>query len=174
VTYEPTSGSIEVVGGDRDGRQHLARTFAQDILGTTSAERTLPLREFSLDILLQPHNFPTEPSDGIESVRLTELRLEPLDTRGERLTLECSRQAPRTIWSMAADQFGANNPLAGGWRPTKAKLLIRFHPDAGSRRPKVLPLTFTLPHGCDLRDRTTRENMIGQRYLERWQLVKHV
>jgi hypothetical protein len=174
VTYEPTSGSIEVVGDDREGRQYLARTFAHEILGAESGGSPLPLREFSLDILLRSYDFPTDPNDGIESVRLTELRLVPLDTQGERVTLECSRQASHTIWTMAAERFGTRNPLAAGWFPTKAKLLIRFHPEPGSRRSKVLPLTFTMPNGCDLKERTSRENMIGQKYLERWQLVKHV
>jgi hypothetical protein len=174
VTYEPESGSVEVVANDRQSHGYLARTFAQEFLGAECGDKELPLREYSLDVLLRPYAFPTDPEDGIESVKLTELRVMPLDTEGERLTLECSRQNANTIWNMTATRFGRNDPLASGWIATKAKLVIRFHPSAESRRGKVLPLTVTMPHGCDLKDRTTVENMVGQKYLERWQLVRHV
>jgi hypothetical protein len=174
VTYEPTSGSIEVVADNRQSHAYLARTFAQEFLGSEGGEDELPLREFSLDILLRPYSFPTDAEDGIESVKVTQLRVMPVDCEGERLTFECSRDQPRTIWSMAAQRFGQSNPLDAGWVATKAKLVIRFHPDKDARRSKVLPITVTMPHGCDLKDRTTHENLIGQKYLQRWHLVKHV
>jgi hypothetical protein len=174
VTYEPKSGSIEVVADNRKSHAYLARMFAQEFLGSESGEDELPLREFSLDILLRPYNFPTDAEDGIESVKVTQLRVMPVDSEGERLTLECTREHSNTIWGMAAQRFGQSNPLDAGWVATKAKLVIRFHPDKEARRSKVLPITVTMPHGCDLKDRTTHENLIGQKYLQRWQLVKHV
>ena len=118
--------------------------------------------------------FPTDAGDGIESVRVNHLRLMPIDTVGERVTLECMRQATHTIWQMAQDRFGANNPFNGGWTVTQAKLTIRFQPEAGARRGKTLPLTITMPHGCDLKDRTERERMIGEKYLRRWGFVRDV
>lgn len=54
------------------------------------------------------------------------------------------------------------------------KLTIRFHPEAGSGRGKVLPMTITMPHGCDLKDRTERERMIGDKYLRRWGIVRDI
>ena len=98
----------------------------------------------------------------------------PIDTVGERVTLECMRQATRTIWQMAQERFGTNNPLLGGWVVTQAKLTIRFHPEAGSGRGKTLPLTITMPHGCDLKDRTERERMIGDKYLRLWGMLRDV
>ena len=98
----------------------------------------------------------------------------PIDTVGERVTLECMRQATQTIWQMAQDRFGANNPLLGGWVVTQARLTIRFHPEAGARRGKTLPLTITMPHGCNLKDQTEREQMIGDKYLRRWGILRDV
>jgi hypothetical protein len=121
-----------------------------------------------------PYDFPTDPEDGIESVRVNHLRLKPMDTEGERVTLECTRQASQTIWQMASNRFGNTNPLLGGWVVTQAKLTIRFHPEAGSRRGRTLPLTITMPHGCDLKDRTERERMVGEKYLRRWYIVRDV
>ncbi len=174
ITYEPATGVIEVVANDRESREDLVRIFARDLLGTEFEQERLPFRQFDLGKLRQPFAFPTDPGDGIESVRVNQLRLMPIDTVGERVTLECMRQATQTIWQMAQDRFASNNPLLGGWVVTQAKLSIRFHPQPGAKRGKTLPLTITMPHGCDLKDRTERERMIGDKYLRRWEIVRHV
>ena len=173
VTYEPESGVIEVVANDRTSRENLVRLFTRNLLGCDTEQNRLPFRQFDLDILLQPFDFPTDVQDGIESVRVTELRLMPFDTAGERVTLVCARQSPHTIWEMAERHFADRNPLIEGWLATQAKLSIAFHPREGGRR-RVLPLTVTMPHGCDLKDRTEEERIIGEKYLRRWQLVKDV
>lgn len=174
ITYEQATGVIEVVANDRDSREDMVRLFARDLLASEFRQERLPFRQFDLGVLRQPFTFPTDPGDGIESVRVNHLRLMPIDTVGERVTFECMRQAIQTIWQMAQERFGANNPLLGGWVVTQAKLTIRFHPEAGSRRGKTLPLTITMPHGCDLKDRTERERMIGDKYLLRWGIVRDV
>jgi hypothetical protein len=174
ITYEPATGVIEVVANDRESREDLVRLFARDLLATEFQQERLPWRQFDLRMLRQPFAFPTDPHDGIESVRVNHLRMMPIDTVGERVTFECMRQATQTIWQMAQERFGANNPLLGGWVVTQAKLTIRFHPEAGFRRGKTLPLTITMPHGCDLKDRTERERMIGDKYLRRWGIVRNV
>jgi hypothetical protein len=174
VTYEPETGVIEVVAKERESRGDLAGIFAKELLGSECGQERLPLRQFNLDVLMQPYDFPTDVPDGIESVQVTELRLMPLDSAGERVTLECRRESPNTVWSMADEHFGDNNPLENGWIATRAKLVIRFQPEAGSRRGKTLPLNVTMPHGCDLKDRTEKERLIGEKYLSRWQLVQDV
>jgi hypothetical protein len=174
VSYEPTSGSVEVIARERTSRAFLASTFAKLMLGTSSGERPLPLKQYDLDILLRPYAFPTDAEDGIEFVRVTQLRLSPFDSEGDRLTLECARRAPHTIWDLAGQQFNGCDPLKGGWYPTKAKLVIQFRPTAGGGRGKALPVTVAMPNGCDLKDRTIQENIVGQKYLRRWQLLKDV
>ena len=174
ITYEPATGVIEVVANDRESREDIVRLFARDLLATEFGEERLPFREYDLDVLEQPFTFPSDAGDGIESVRVNHLRLMPIDGVGERVTIECMRQATQSIWQMAQERFGANNPLLGGWVATQAKLTIRFHPEKGSGRGKTLPLTITMPHGCDLKDRTERERMIGEKYLRRWGIVRDV
>lgn len=174
LTYEQATGVIEVVANDRESRDDLVRLFARDLLGSEFKQERLPLRRYDLGILLRPYDFPTDPEDSIETVRVNHLRLMPMDTVGERVTLESTRQASQTIWQMASDHFASTNPLLGGWIITQAKLTIRFHPEPGNRRGRTLPLTITMPHGCDLKDRTERERMIGEKYLRRWYIVKDV
>lgn len=174
ITYEASTGVIEVVANDRDSREDMVRMFARDLLASEFHQERVPFRHFSLGPLLQPFAFPRDPEDGIESVRVSYLRLMPIDTVGERVGLECMSQATRTIWDMATERFGSSNPLLGGWVITQAKFTIRFYPEPGASRGKTLPLTITMPHGCDLKDRTERERMIGDKYLRRWGILRDV
>lgn len=172
LTYEPETGVIEVVAKDRESRQDMVRFLARDLLGIDFQQERLPFRQYDLSGLLRPHGFPTEPADGIESVRVNQLRLMPIDSVGERVTLECLRRFDRTIWDMARERFGGADPLLGGWVVTQAKLTIRFHPNGESRRGRTLPLIVTMPHGCNLKDQTEREQMIGEKYLRRWGILR--
>jgi len=172
LTYEPASGAIEVVANDRDTREHYVRLFAKQFLTSEFRQEALPLRQYDLSVLRQPHAFPTDVGDGIDTVRVNLLRVVPLDSAGERLTIETTRKATGTVWDMAQLRFREQDPLRGGWIVTQAKLTIGFHPAAGARRGVALPITITLPHGCDLKDRTERERMIGAKYLTRWQIVR--
>ena len=172
MTYEPETGVIEVVANDRESREDMVRFLARDLLGIEFQQERLPFRQYDLSVLLQPHDFPTDSEDGIAAVEVKSLRLMPIESVGERVTLECLRKADRSIWDMARERFGAADPLQGGWVATQAKLTIRFHPTGGSRRGRTLPLTITMPHGCNLKDQTEREQLIGERYLRRWGILR--
>jgi len=81
------------------------------------------------------------------------------------------RGSEETIWEMAARHFGDRNPLLGGWVVTQAKLSIAFQPKGVARRGRVLALTITMPHGCNLKDLTPEEQLIGEKYLRRWGIL---
>ena len=174
MTYEPATGVIEVVVQSRESREEMVRLMARDLLGRAFHGEKVPFRSYDLAVLLRPHEFPTDPEDGVDSVEVKQLRLMPIANVGERVTLECLRKADRTIWSMAAERFGSGNPLAGGWVATQTKLTIRFHPKGGARRGRTLPLTITMPHGCNLKERTEEEQLIGEKYLRRWGILRDV
>lgn len=171
MTYEPATGVIEVVANDRESREEMVRLMARDLLSIEFQSERVPFRNYDLDVLLRPFVFATEPEDGIESVEVKQLRLMPIDNVGERVTLECLRKADRTIWSMSAERFGPDDPLAGGWIATQAKLTIKFHPKGDAKRGRTLPLTITMPHGCNLKDQTEEEQLIGEKYLRRWGIL---
>ena len=96
ITYEPATGVIEVVAKERESREDLVRLFARDLLATEFRQKRLPLRKFDLGMLRQPFAFPTDPGDGIKSVRVNHLRLMPIDTPGERCR-KCRRQTGLTV-----------------------------------------------------------------------------
>jgi hypothetical protein len=174
VTYESTTGAVEVVGEDRESRSVLARFFVAELLGQRFANKPLPLRRYDLSGLARRHQFPTDPEDRIEAVHVTELRLSPIDSGIERVTLECARNPTRTIWQMASERFGLCNPLHGDWYVTRAKFTIAFRPEQDSRQSRLLPVVLKWPHGCDLKDGTEMERVVGEKYLQRWSLLKDV
>ncbi|PZR10406.1 MAG: hypothetical protein DI532_18285 [Azospirillum brasilense] len=174
ITYEPATGTIEVVAQARETREELVRFFAEHMLGAPFQGERIPIRQYSLDHLLQPFDFPTDIEDNIESVKLTMMRLMPYETQGERVTLECMRGAERSIWQAAAARFGEYDPLAGGYKITQVRFTIRFRAVPGSRGSRTLPVTISMPKGCDLKDRTERERLIGGKYLRRWRLLRDV
>ena len=168
VTYEPAGGTIEIVAQARETRENIVRLFAEHLLGAPFHNDRLPSRIYSLDHLSRPFDFPTDVEDNIESVRVRLLRLMPYETQGERVTLEGMGGAKRTIWQMAAARFGDYDPLAGGYKITQVQFVIRFHAVPGVRGGRTLPVTITMPKGCDLKDRTERERLVGEKYLKRW------
>lgn len=174
LTYEPAPRVIEVVAKDREKREALARIFARDLLESEFRQERIPLRQYDLSILTRPFDFPTDPADGIETVRVNLLRLMPIDRASERVTLECTRQSGDTIWNMARGHFRDANPLNRGWVVTQAKLTIKFHPGVASRRGRTLPVTITMPHGCDLKDRTQPERVVGNKYLREWGILRDI
>jgi hypothetical protein len=172
ITYEAATGVIEVVAAGRDTRDHLARQFTRIVLEQDVEMGRLPLRRYDLSSLLHPRAFPTDPEDGIESVQLVLLRIEPIDRRGVRATIEATRFADDDIHEAAKQLLSEQARLEDQVVPTQAKLSITFYPERSARRGKVLSVTITMPNGCDLKNRTERERMIGEKYLARWSLVQ--
>lgn len=171
ITYEPATGGIEVVAGDKETRLEIVKAAATHLLGIDFKENRLPLRRYDLSVLLTPHDFPVDPEDGVEGVEVRELRLMPIDDSSRRVTLENMARADGTIWSMADEMFDDRTPLRDGFVVTRAKLAVRLAKRPGGERRRTLTLTITWPHGCDLKDRTSSEQMIGEKYLRRWGIL---
>ena len=172
LTYEPESGIVEVVANDRETREELLRCMARDLMGIELKGSKLPFKKYRLEGLLKPHDFLTDLEDEISSVEVRSLRLMPMDEQTERVILETSAKSSRTIWDMAQSHFGSTDPLTSGFACTQARLAITFQPTKGAGRGKVISLTITMPHSCNLGDHTTKEQMIGEKYLNRWNLLQ--
>lgn len=171
VTYEPATGSIEVIANDKVTRSEIVRATVTHLLGIDFKENHLPLRCYDLSVLLAPHNFPVDPEDGIEGVEVRELRVMPIDDSDFRVTLEKPARAGETIWTKAEERFGDRTPLSEGYVVTRAKIAVKLARRPGGDRRRTLTLTITWPHGCDLKDRTAAEQMIGEKYLRRWGIL---
>lgn len=170
VTYEPASGVIEVVQKDKGSRAELAKRVALELLGAAFDGERIPLRRYDLASLMVEREFPVDVEDRIEKVSVTSLRLAPIGSSA-RVTIEVAREGP-PIWAWLREQFGARTPLRHGWAITQARLVVTFLPAPGSARSKLLSMTITMPQGCDLKERNSRERLVGDKYLTRWGLLE--
>lgn len=174
ITYAPDTGVIEVVAARRERRDTIAKAFTEDLLNQQVEADSIPLRRYDLTPLLQDQPLDWDVEDGIESVQLVMMKLKDLAGDG-RVQLEVPAKRAIGFHEYAQEYFGEHNPLtSGNFTPTQAQISIRFHPKNGSNRHKVLPVKITMPNGCDLRSRTDRERLIGEKYLKRWALLEEV
>ena len=175
LTYSPPTGAIDVIAkGGRPVRESLARMFLETLLRTDTAPERVTLRRYDLARLARPFTFPTDPDDGIRNVRVTRLRLRPHGDNAGRVTLEANRGHETSLHDMSRSWFDRNDPLTNGFMVQHAKLSIEFHPRTGARRGKILSVEITTPNGCNLKDHTEDERLIGEKYLARWGLVHEV
>ncbi|MBF0181923.1 MAG: hypothetical protein HQM03_18045 [Magnetococcales bacterium] len=174
LTYQPEDGVIEVISQGRENREEIVRMFAETLLQTPIKTARVPLRRYDLASLSSPRDFPTDPEDGIESVKVVLLQLQPLDHGPERITFETNRRTDQSLYERLWDWFERNNPLTGDFRIQIAKISVRFHPEKGGRQGKVLTIRLALPNGCNLKGTTDKERLICEKYLARWGLVREL
>lgn len=172
ITYCQVTGVIEVVAAKHVQRERLARAFVECCLSDAEAD-IVQLREYQLSVLMHPCSFPTDPEDGIESVEVVMIKLQDEQRQG-RLTVEVPRRSRRSLYDYLRDECRVNLLTIGRFFLVEAKLSIRFQPRTGSNRKQVLNIKLGLPNRCDLRSRTERERLIGEKYLQRWGLIREV
>ncbi len=146
ITYEPKSGSLEVVANEKEAREDLASLFCSELLSSPFSQEKLKPRRYDLDVLKTEQGFPVDAEDRIDTVRVSMLRLMPMDTAEERLVLETLSGAKKTVWQMA-ESLGPGDPLRGSWVITQARLSIKFEPENGRGRGQTLPITRFRPCG---------------------------
>ncbi|MCR0985279.1 hypothetical protein [Roseomonas populi] len=172
LTYEPDTGTVEVVAPVAETREELVRMFASHLLGSLFLGDRLRVRQYSLERLREPFSFPHDPEDGIEGVRVNLLRLMPYDSQGERITLECRRGSDRSIWQVAEERLRDQGQRIENYLIVQTQFTISFRATPGRRGKRTLPVRISMPKGCDLKDRTDRERLIGEKYLRRWGLLR--
>ncbi|WLQ14323.1 hypothetical protein O5O45_00010 [Hahella aquimaris] len=174
IIYSPTTGSIEVVAAKRERRDAIVLAFSEHLLKRTAGAAKAPLRRYRLEPLVENAPLDWDLEDGIESVEIVMLKLTDIDQQG-RVTLEKSAKGDLVLHEYCHGHFDEYNPVTStAFIPVQATLSIRFQPEQGSRRGKVLPVKISLPNGCDLRSRTEHERLIGEKYLRRWGLLEEV
>jgi hypothetical protein len=147
---------------------------AEDLLKQPVTADKVPLRRFDLMPLMENKPLDWDLEDGIESVQLVLMKVKDL-ARDGRVQIEVPAKSNMALHEYALEHFGEQNPLSsGGFSPVQAKINIRFHPENGHGRGKVLPVKISMPNGCDLRSRTDKERLIGVKYLKRWGLLEEV
>jgi hypothetical protein len=173
ITYEPETGVIEVVAKSKDHRPALAKLFAQHLLATVPGE-PVAVRRHRLEHLRTRHEFGTQPEHLIERVDVKSMHLMPFAASGERIMLELLRKANGTIWELAERRLAGGVGALQNYIVKRVTLTVRFKAKLGVGRPRVLPITITADAGCNLKDCTEQERLIGDKYLRDWGILVDV
>lgn len=169
ITYEAATGTIECVSAERKTREDVVRSFGITMLGFEEDFQPQVARAYDLTVLQERLDFSTEPSDGIEDVSVSMLRLHPVDSSGERITVEKVGATDRDIWTVVDERLG-RNALVSDYRIGQARIVIRYK--AGdSNRLRSLPITMTHPDRSSIKEQREIERLIAHKYLPRWGLV---
>ena len=172
-SYEPQTGVIEVVAQQKVMRSALVKLFASTLLDQAIDGKRIPLRQFDLSVFMTARDFPTDPRDGIVDVRLRLVRFEHHDSR-TFVTVE-ARNEDETIHAAAQRMFEGRDPFTvGDFDIREVVLAVRFRPDRFNARGKTVAVKLRHPNGCDLKDKTEKERMLGEKYLRRWGVLKEI
>lgn len=173
ISYEPHSGIIEVTSDYQELRAQLAKLFANAFLRID--QEVNEIKKYDLSKLKYYYDFmkDVDPKDNIEDVKVTLLKLKPIDCKNST-TIEAPFGQHCSIYELAHEWFGENNPLLGSFVIKKAKLSIKFKPSDKKPRGELLSFIITEPNGCDLQDRSENHRLIGNKYLERWRILKRI
>lgn len=169
VTYEPRTGMIECVAPQRDDRSEIAKLLAVNLLGCKPEFQPVPARAYDLSTLSRRIEFVADPVDQIENVMVEMLKLIPLETTGELVTVESRRSSSRDIWEVVDERLGSG-ALERDYTIAQARFVIRYR-SSENNSTRSLPVTITHPDRCNLKERTDVERAVGNKYLPRWGLV---
>lgn len=169
LIYEPESGAIECIASQRTMREEIVQSFGETLLGCDGAFKLRSMRLYDLGVLRERRRFDTEPDDGIEDVAVSMLRLHPVNSTAERITVEKTAEADRDIWSIVAENLGDQALLTDYWIG-QARLVIHYK-TAESNRVRRLPITITHPYRSTIKEQREIERMLADKYLPRWGLI---
>ena len=176
ISYEPHSGIIEVISDSKENRGKLAKAFANAFLKSKDDIGEIMIKKYDLSKLRSAYDFmkDVDGTDLIDEVKVTMLKLGTASGKSST-TLEAPFTSQSTIYEFAAKSFASNNPLQNpAFEIRRAKLSIRFKSTDKKPRGELLHVAITNPNGCDLKDRSEKQKMIGNKYLERWGLMERI
>ncbi|MEW8284839.1 MAG: hypothetical protein AB2697_02535 [Candidatus Thiodiazotropha endolucinida] len=173
LTYEPKEGVIEVVTEHSDKRKDVALIFSETLLKSPIKGEKIPLKQYSIQKLLNPVELSFDPSDGIASVKVTRLKVARPNSNNT-VTLDVSAKENARIYDISKDYFGENDPLKTGFRLKEVRISIKFKPDSDNRRGITIHVNIGEPNRCNLKDKSQKERLIGEKYLKQWELVETI
>ena len=120
---------------------------------------------YDLEKFLEPCDFPTDPEDKIEKVKLLMIKLKPTNNKC-CLTLAVNDEYQESVYEIAHDWFDTHNPFEGGFIVYQIKLVIKFYSK------ELLPVIISHPCHCNLTQFSDLEQQIIIKYLKRWGLIE--
>ena len=164
--YNESSGTLDLfVQGDKNLRRDMEEIFARLVLNEDLPEGAADRNPYELNGLRhRDFDYPTDPEDGIQEVRVKALRLSIVGPGFGRITFESDARRKRgDIYDLMEKSLNQARMDAEAVNVTRAVLDVVF---ATGERPKTVSFYVSHPDICSLKD--TPEHLKLKDYLRRW------
>ena len=168
--YNEVTGTLDLfVQGDKKIRRDMEEIFARLILKEELPEEDPEENPFELNGLRsRDFDFPTDPEDGVQEVRVKSLRLSLVGPGFGRITLESDARTRRgDIYDLMDKALNHNRLSVETVNVTLATMQVTF---ATSGRPKPITFQISYPDSCNLKDKP--EHLKIKDYLKRWGIAR--
>lgn len=167
--YNEASGTLDLfVQGDKKVRQHMEEIFARLILKEELPKDKAKGNPFELDGLRNRHfDFPTNPQDGIQEVRVKSLRLSIVGSNLGRITFESDARMRRGNIYDLMDIALSDQMNSDALKVIQATIQVKF---AAASKPKTVTFQLSHPDGCNLKDKPEHEKI--KECLKRWGIAR--
>jgi hypothetical protein len=145
--------------------------FCRVILGEEIGPENKNSHPYELNGLLSPDfQFPTDPADGIDTVRVRKLRLSIKGLPRRRITLEADPEASADdIYEMMDDYINPQRLPASILNVSQVGLKFSFDPSREDL-PKSLSFDLSWPNSSNLKSKPEGVRELAEKYLRQWGL----
>jgi hypothetical protein len=168
--YNEVTGTLDLfVQGDKKIRRDMEEFFARLILKEELPAEEPDANPFELNGLRsRDFDFPTDPEDAVQEVRVKSLRLSLVGPGFGRITLESDARTRRgDIYDLMDKALNHNRLSVETVNVTFATMQVTF---ATSGRPKPITFQIAYPDSCNLKDKP--EHLKIKDYLKRWGIAR--
>jgi hypothetical protein len=168
--YNEVSGALDLfIQGDKKIRREMEALFARLILKEALPAEEPDANPFELNGLRgRDFDFPTDPEDRIQDVRVKALRLSLVGPGFGRITFESDARTKRgDIYELMDKALNHQRLNSETVNVTQATMQVTF---AASGRPKTITFQISYPDSCNLKDKP--EHLKIMEYLKRWGIAR--
>ena len=167
--YDEGTGTLDLfVQGDKEVRRHMEALFARLILKEELPEKEPDGNPFELDGLRNRHfDFPTNPEDRIQEVRVKSLRLSLVGSSLGSITFASDARKRRGNIYDLIDKALDHRMNSDALKITQATMQVTF---ATSGKPKTISFQIASPDRCNLKDKP--EHLKIKECLKRWGIAR--
>ena len=172
LAYDCASGALEMhARGGKKVAIPLQQIFCRVMLGQELRPESSDSHPYELNGLLnRSFRFPTDPRDGVESVRVVKMRVSIKGSPRRRITLEADpeRQVD-DIHVMLNDFLNRERLPKSVLNVTQVALKFAFDGSNGDL-PKSLSFELSYPNSSNLKSKPEKVRLLVEKYLRKWRL----
>lgn len=170
--YDNLHGTLEMYArGGKKVNEPLQEIFCRVILGEELPPEDIRSNPYELNGLInRTFEFPTDPEDGISSVRIRKLRLSVKGNSKRRITLEANPDGPvDDIYDMMDEYLDKRRIPHSIVNITQVGIKFSFDQQEDGQS-RSLSFEVSHPNSSNLKSKPEQLRLIGEKYLRLWRI----